>query len=399
MVSEKESDMKHLVLLAPISAFFMLSLTVCSRETSMDTSLFTVDVTNDIRLVHNHAPQLGDAPGAKLELIGKIGKLEGEAEEEILYDPVDVARLSNGDILILERDGCSVKRYNKAHEYISSFGQRGQGPGDFLFPFRFRLNTDRDKLYIAGLKISILFLDGSYEEGFKPETIAAFGSIGAQYKTSGMAILSGSRVILPSHPSLWLKSGEDKLLSVYDRTGSIIRSFGAIEPHDNPELMVNANIVYFTADEDDHVYLAYGFQNRINKYSADGHLLFSADRPLPYEVKNVMKVEVFKSGNMEREFPWPSVSSVSRGVSIDQKGRIWVLTYLKQPNRFLTFDEGENLTDCYVFEVFDSDGILLYKVPFPDVRVDNFSLCDDRLYIIDSQSESCVYEFRIIEGN
>jgi hypothetical protein len=391
--------MKHLIFVTFVSVLLVLSLAVCRKETSMDTSLFTVEVANGVRQVHNHGPQLGDIPGAKLEPIGKIGKLEGEAEEEILYDPVDAARLSNGDILILERDGCSVKRYNASHEYVSSFGQRGQGPGDFQFPFRFRLNKGRDKLYVADSKISVLSLDGSYEEGFKPEAIAVFGSIGAQYKTSGMAVISGARLILPSHPSLWMDPREDKLLSIYDKKGAIIRSFGAIEPHDNPELMVNANIVYFSADDDDHIYLAYGYQNRIDKYSADGHLLFSADRPLPYGVKNVLKVEVFKSGDIEREFPWPSVSSVAKGICVDQKGRIWVLTYLKQPNRYLTFDQGENLADCYVFEVFDSDGILLFKVPFPNVLVDNFSIYDDRLYLIDSQQESCVYEYSIIEGN
>jgi hypothetical protein len=213
-----------------------------------------------------------------------------------------------------------------------------------------------------------------------------------------MAVLSGARVILPSHPSKWMDTAEEKLLTVYDEMGAVVHSFGAVKKYDHPDLMLNANIVYPAADNMDNIYVAYGYQNRIDKYSADGHLLFSADRPLPYEVRNVLKVEVFKSGVMEREIPWPSVSSVSEGISIDQEGRIWVLTYLKQPNRFLTFDEGENLADCYIFEVFDSDGILLFKVPLPDVRVDNFSLYDDRLYLIDSQSESCVYEYRIIEG-
>ncbi len=391
--------MKRLILLTLISAFLMISLTVCTKDSAFDTSLFTVEVIQGIRYVHNHGPQRGDTPGVKLELIGKIGKLEGKEEEEILYDPVDTARLPNGDILILERDGCTVKRYNKSHEYISSFGQRGQGPGDFQFPFCLRLNADRDKLYVADSKISVLSLEGSYQSGFKPETIAVFGSIGAQYKTSGMAVLSGSRVILPSHPSMWIDSGEDKLLTIYDDRGTIIRSFGTVQRYDNPELMLNANIVYFGTDTADNIYIAYGYQNRISQYDTEGNLIFCSDRPLPYEVKNVLKVEMFKSGNMEREFPWPSVSSVTKGICVDRKNRIWVLTFLKQPNRFLTFDEGENLTECYAFDVFDSDGILLFRVPFPNVRVDNFSIYDERLYLIDSQDESCVYEYRIIEGS
>jgi hypothetical protein len=196
-----------------------------------------------------------------------------------------------------------------------------------------------------------------------------------------------------------MDSGENRLLSVYDIKGRGLCSFGTVKLYDDSHLTVNANIVYFRADSDDNIYVAYAHQNRIDKYSADGKLIFSADRPLPYEVKNVLKVEVFKSGDMEREFSWPSVSSVARGVGVDHKNRIWILTFLKQPNKFLTFDEGEKISDFYVFEVFDPDGILLFRVPFPDVLVDRFSIYDDRLYLVDSQHESCVYEYRIVEKN
>ncbi len=384
-----------LVFIIPIAGLISILLIVCHKDSSIDTSLFTVEVIDDVRYVHNHTPQLGDTSGVKLELIEKIGRLEGKQEKDILYDPVDAARLANGDILILEGNGCTVKRYNKNHEYISSFGQKGQGPGDFLSPFCLRLNLSRNKLYVADTKISMLSLDGSYEDGFKPERIGG-SSIHEQYRTSGMAVLSGSHVILPSHPSIWVDSGEHKLLSVYDKKGTIIRSFGAVILYDNPLLTLNANIVYFTKDNKDNIYITYAHQNRISKYSPDGEMIFSADRYFPYEVKNFTKTELFKSGDMEMEVSWPSVSSVAKGIYIDHKNRIWVLTFLKQPNKFLTFDDEKNLTDCYEFDVFDSDGILLFKVPFPNVMFDNFSIYDDRIYLIDSQNESCVYEYRII---
>ncbi len=391
--------MKRLILGVSVAALAAILLIVCSKDSSIDTSLFMVEVIDGVRYIHNHDAQLGDTPGVKLEFLGKIGKLEGKEDKDILYDPVDAARLSNGDILILERSGCTVKRYSKDHEYISSFGRKGQGPGDFQFPFCLRLNMSRSRLYIADSKISVFLLDGSYKEGFRPERIAVFGSIGAQYKTSGMAVLSGPRVILPSHPSLWVDSGEHKLLSIYDQTGTIIHSFGAVEQYDDQRLTLNANIVCFSNDNKDNIYLAYAYQNRVSKYSSDGQMIFSADRPLPYEVKNEVKAVLFKSGSMERELPWPSVSSVTKGIHVDHKNRIWVLTFLKQPNKFLTFGDTENLTDCYAFDVFDSDGILLFKVPFPNVRFDNFSICDDRMYLIDSQTESCVYEYKIVERN
>jgi hypothetical protein len=392
-----ETSMKRMIFTIPIVALFSILMLGCRKDSSIDTSLFTVEEIDGVKYVHNLVPQMGDTPGAELELIGQIGKLEAEEEKDLLYDPVDAVRLPNGDILILEREGSTVKRYDKNHEFVSSFGQKGQGPGDFIYPFCLRLSSERDKLIVAGSKISILTLDGSYEGGFKPERIGG-SSIHENYRTSGMAVLSGPQVILSSPPSMWLDSGDPNLLSIYDRTGSVIRSFGYVKRYDNPELTLLANVVFFATDKKDIVYIAYSHQNRISKYSPDGQWIFSADRSLPYEVKNEVKVEIFKSGEMEREFAWPSGSSVSKGISIDQKNRIWVLTFLKQPNRFLTFDEDEDLTDCYEFDVFDPDGILLFQVPFPDVRFDNFSICDDRMYLVDSQDESCVYEYRIVEN-
>ena len=93
------------------------------------------------------------------------------------------------------------------------------------------------------------------------------------------------------------------------------------------------------------------------------------------------------------------MSSVSKGVGADHGDRIWVLTFLIQPNKFGDFENEENLSNCYKFDVFDSDGILLFKVPFPNVLFNNFSIYDDRIYLIDYQNESCVYEYRIVERN
>jgi len=385
---------KTFLTLITITAAICIVFSIGCQKSPRNPSLYSTEIIDGVMHIHNIAPQFSDTPPVKLELLGKIGKLEAEKEEDLLYDPVDVARLPNGDILILERDGCTVKRYSKDHEYVSSFGQKGQGPGDFSYPYCLRMNEN--KLYVAGSRVSILSLSGDYEGGFKPELIGG-SSLHNDYKTSGMAVLSGSHVILPSPPHLWIESGEPKLLSTYDKSGTRIHSFCEVKPYENSFLTLNANIVYFDKDNTDHIYAAYAHQNKVCKYSPEGELLFSADRPLSFEVKNVTKIEIFTSGSKEQEIKWPSVTYVTKAVGIDHKNRLWVLTYLKQPDRYLTFEEGENLTDCYEFDVFDTEGILLFKVPFPNIRFDKLSLCDDRIYLIDSKHESCVYEYGIVE--
>jgi hypothetical protein len=392
--------MKRMIFVFPMAAALSILQIGCRHDLPVDTSKFSVEVVDGVRIIHNHAPQRGDASPVKLELIGKIGNLEGEEEKDILYDPADAARLPNGDILILEGNGCTLKRYNKGHEFISSFGRKGQGPGDFISPFLLRLNMNRSKLYVADNKISWFSLDGRFEDSFRPIKARLGGSsINEQYRTSGMAILSGSRVVLPNDTSTWDDSGGHQLLSVYDKAGTLIRSFGAVKKYDDPQMTLNANVAYFTNDNKDNIFIAYAFQNKIDKCSSDGKMIFSTDRSLPYKIKNEMKAVLFKSGSMEREFPWPSVTSVTKGIYWDQKNRIWILTFLKQPNKFGGFDDEKDMSRCYEFDVFDSQGIQLFKVPFPNIKFDNISLYDDRMYFIDSQNEACVYEYKIVGEN
>jgi len=358
-----------------------------------------MEVREGVRYVHNHAPQLEGAAPVRFELIGMIGRLEGREEKDILYDPVDAARLPNGDILVLEGDGCKVKRFDEHHQLISSFGQKGLGPGDLVSPFRLRLNAKRDMVYVAAAnRVSWFGLDGRFIGSFKCATAKpGGGSISQQYRTSGMDLLSDDQVVLPSDHSMWDEPGRAALLMVNDTAGTIVRYFGAVTRFDDPLMTLNANIVYFATDDGAACYVAYAHQNRIDEYSRGGELLFSTDRPLPYAIKNEMRDEVFTSGAMKNVFPWPFVTSVAKGVSVDRKGLIWVLTFLIQPNRFGGFDNQDDMSACYRFDVFDRQGVLQFTVAPPNVPFSSFSIYDDRMYLIDPAHESCVHEFRIVD--
>jgi hypothetical protein len=299
--------MKRVALFVLLAAWMSVLVTACRTDAPVDTSKITIEILEGVRHIHNHAPQLESSSPVRLELIGKIGELEGKEDKDILYDPVDAARLPNGDILILEGSACTVKRYNKNHEFISSFGQKGLGPGDFISPYSLRLNRKKNKLYVADSQISLFSLDGRFIDSFRPARARLSGgsSITQQYRTAGMALLSGSYVILPSDTSGWEDAGGRKLLSVYDEGGTIIRSFGSVKQFDDPHMTLNANIVFFSTDSEDNCYIVYAYQNRIDKYSRDGKIVFSSDRHLPYEIKNEMRELVFTSGPIKQVMSWP----------------------------------------------------------------------------------------------
>jgi len=393
----------RLILKTSLAAALSVSIpaAACRSGPSIDTSKFTVEIRGDVRLVHNHAPQFQGASPVRFEHIGTIGRLEAREEKDVLYDPVDVERLANGDVLVLEGDGCTIKRFDGRHQFVSSFGRKGLGPGDFISPFRLRMSSKKDLVYVAERnRVSWFRPDGRFVGSFKCAAARSGGSsISQQHRTSGMSLLSDGRVILPGDHSVWEESGQAALLMVYDAAGKTVRSFGTVTRFDDPLLTLNANLVQFVTDDSDACYVAYDHQNRLDKYSREGHPLFSSDRPLPYAVKTEMREEVFTSGSMKQAFPWPSVTSVARGVSIDGRGRVWVLTYLVQPNRFGGFDAEDDAGRCYRFDVFDSEGVLRFSVSPPNVPFGGFVIHGDRMYLIDAADEACVREFRIIEGD
>lgn len=393
--------MKRLTLIVVLVFGMSLLVGACRSGVHADASKFTIEVLDGIRYIHNHAPQIEGSSPVRLELIGKIGELEGREDKDILYDPVDAARLPNGDILVLEGEGCTVKRFNQQYLLVSSFGRKGLGPGDFISPYLLRLNIKKSLIYVADdSRISWFMVDGRIVDSFKCRIARSEGgSLSRQFRTSGMSLLSDAHVILPSDFSKWEGVGKDALLTVYDGAGIAIRSFGVVKRFEDPLMTLSANIVHFATDNDDNCYVAYAHQNRVDKYSRDGELLFSSDRRLPYEIKTEMKDEVFTSGTMKRVFSWPSVTSVGKGMSVDRNGRIWVLTFLIQPNRFGGFDNQDNLSRCYRFDVFDTQGILLFSVAPPNVTFSSFSIYADRLYLLDPAEESCVHEYRIVYRN
>ncbi len=165
----------------------------------------------------------------------------------------------------------------------------------------------------------------------------------------------------------------------------------------------------FAIDGEDNIYLCFLLQNRIEKFSPAGRLLWRADRELNYPAKMVEK------GRREgaRTF-YPKFNSVASGLDADDSGRIWVVTCDRQSRKEEeitimvsgSVDRGETRkvagdtdlrkTDMYKLEVFAPDGVLLGAIPLTHF-VDNIWIYKDRLFLLDADRGVCFYEYRIVE--
>lgn len=366
-----------LVVLAAVAAF-----SDCGRERS-----FTVEKKNGVRVVHNLRPPAPETR-ARLEFVRQIGQLETDVKEEMFAFPIHAARDADGNLYVLDSKDHVVKKFDRDGRFLLQFGRHGQGPGEFQYPMLVGI-AGRTSLLVSGMDsaFQVFDLEGRFVDRFQMgDTEGLFMKGMPSGRVVGYAIKPGGEN-LP----------ENKILKVYDLQGKALHHFG------DPLLLAtvrdswNANFLSLAVDGDDHIYAAFTYQNRIEKYAADGTLLMRVDRALPYPVEHKTVKETMEIRGQAREIERLKSTLVSRGIGIDSRGRMWVLTASRQIPENISRDDFIP-QDYIVFEVFGPDGVLTGHVPLPEVlkSFDNFFLSGDSVFFLDPYGECCVFEFRVV---
>jgi len=228
-------------------------------------------------------------------------------------------------------------------------------------------------------------------------------------------VTGAPRWLLNMNPEEKKPAALPKLVKVLDFEGKAVREFGA--PVDFKNELVNgaANEVIPTVDGAGQVYLVFPVQNRIEKYAADGRLLWRADRELPYSMEIKDKGEIKRDGG-NMSVRGPQLNRCASGVAVDAKGRIWVVTMARQLKKEeqvgtrvtigMTTEGGRTIgykvqgdtdlrkTDAYKLEIFDAGGALLGSLPL-DFFVDGIFIYGDRLFLLDKYRGTQFKEYRI----
>jgi hypothetical protein len=210
-----------------------------------------------------------------------------------------------------------------------------------------------------------------------------------------------------------------KLIKILNMEAEVQNEFG--EQKDYKDFLVNrmGNRHHLFVDKEGCVYLAFDYQNRIEKYSPDGKLLWRADRKLNYDV-SAPKAKGSRSGGGGRMVVrMPDMNRVASGIAVDDKGRVWVVTNKRQikedervdmnvqvsmmgAQRSTTYSVQGNTdvqkTDMYQLEIYDPEGVLLGTIQL-DRFADDIHIAKDRVYIQDRMRGMQYYVYKIIENN
>lgn len=385
------------------SSFLFFAFSFCLHLAAQE-----IETVDGVRVVHNEkGGKWGDTPEVTLQLVQTIGGLEIEDENLLLNSPHDVVLDSNGNIYILDSSGDNIKKLNSGGEFIATIGQSGQGPGDFGFPYSVDIDKS-DFLYVldsSNHRIQILSPKGEMKKFIKLDKyrqndirsiknglIALGGRLDSRW---GWAPESGKKEELP------------KLIDLMDRDGKIKQSFGNMKDYDNRLVNWYANEITFEVDMEGNFYLAFVYQNRIEKYDPEGRKIWQADRVLDYDTK-VLDKGYIKRPEGGIAVQSPQMNTISRGIGVDSKRRIWVLTMNRQmePEEITrTISTGGThqrvqqgkikSMDIYKLEIFNNDGVFLGEIPLNHLAY-RMRIQKDFLFVVDAENTQ-YYQYRIVE--
>jgi sugar lactone lactonase YvrE len=109
--------------------------------------------------------------GKVLLTLGKAGgnPPDNVADPPSFYQPNDVITLPNGDILVAEGHNNPtishrIVRFDRSGKYLSQFGKRGNGPGEFMQPHGLALDS-QGRLFVADRgnnRVTVVTTDGTF---------------------------------------------------------------------------------------------------------------------------------------------------------------------------------------------------------------------------------------------
>lgn len=362
-----------------------------------------VEEVNGVRIIRNEKEGTwGKMAAVRLELVRTIGGLETADPNLAFASPHDVVVDSEGNIYVLDQRNARIQKIAPDGTFRQTIGRRGQGPGDFQLPYSLAIDST-DRLYVydyMNRRIQVMTAEGRAQAAAKLSSVS-MNQI--RLLKSGGIIMGGwvhLRELMRARKKL------PKLLTTIDLKGKTQKAFGEMKDYGDPNVNSNANWIYLDIDRDDNICLSFRHQNRIEKYSDDGTLLWRADRVLNYGT------EVIDRGYIRRDaggitIRAPYLNTVSQGIAADWQGRLWVITLNRQMTREETGNEvvaeGKRKIvqpviqkmDIYKLEVFSPDGIFLGELPLAHVA-HGIRICGPYLFIWEWNTAT-VYQYRMQE--
>ncbi len=222
--------------------------------------LFSVGVVGRKELAGENKTIENQAKGiweGKKKLILKevlsIGVKEGD-ENLIFNEPVDVGVDKEGNIYVLDKGNCTIKKFDKNGKFLQVIGRKGQGPGELLDSMDIEVDS-KGSIWLCDIgnaRISNFSKAGTFLSSFKLD-----------FQAIHMAIDSENSVyVYGKH--------RGKLIHKYDSNGKYLISFMDEIQFEPKRIESHINLLGNIAIYKDKIYLAMIYPYTIFIFNKNG---------------------------------------------------------------------------------------------------------------------------------
>jgi len=219
-----------------------------------------------------------------------------EKKGNYLVKPRYIGHDSSGNIFVTDIGADRILKFDSSGNFLQTFGQRGQGPGDLSRPYEFFVTKD-DILIVGELgnrRFQFFTTQGKYVKNFK----IFKGYLSWAMNDEGL-IFTVASLTLVKNPQ------QAHLIEVLSQEGEVLYSFGKpINFKYRPHIYNRANLAINKKGE---VLVAFEYLPIVRKYSQKGKLLaeYRIDHKLmkKFEKNNLQNQSLLARGKKALNYP------------------------------------------------------------------------------------------------
>ncbi|MCJ7627150.1 MAG: hypothetical protein MUO50_02065 [Longimicrobiales bacterium] len=363
----------------------------------------------ETQVVHaDDAPVWGAAPRLVEEV--RIGSLDG-AEEYTFGMIGGVAVMEDGTIWVGDRHLSAIRKYGPDGAYTGQIGRKGEGPGEFSYPFGMRVLPDgRVAVWDDGaIRISLFSAAGDFLDSFRPNTFMMGSTLFEEFEVDpegNLYIIARSGAFSDEPKStFWIKTRPDgQVLDSIFLSGS--SSTGIIDPVRKQVTL--SPLGYLVTAINSEYAIEYPDQPGTVRRIEREWVPVRYERSERGEKQRLEEVFAERNGKSPRRIPRdkPAFSIIW----IDSAGRFWV--QMQAPGYFETETPGEEALrekynglkrewrEPFVCEVIEPNGRYLGRLVFPNRQTQLVVAKGRRVWVIEKGpfDEEYVVQYRIDQG-
>jgi hypothetical protein len=338
-----------------------------------------IKTENGVTVIYNpkNPVHLPGVPN-RLRLIKEFSIGEKVGKKEYMFTKIILDVNDEGNIYVLDSKECNIKIFNEKGNFLKMFGQKGQGPGEFSSP-RYIQITPHKEIMVYDLyarRINFFSLNGEY---LREVSVAVFPLFLDPKIDSERNIIG---VVMERQPGV-KSTTVRKLIKFSTDLKPIIMIDKVISSHPGAINLFPPRI-YFDLTKENNIIYGISDNYEIKVINPKGKLI----------KKIIKRCDLVKIGQKDKKekikeifgkrgiipginVKFPKYFPAFWSLSIDEEGRIFIGTYEKVKDK----------KGYYYFDVFDSVGRYIAKIPLKIKPKQWFVWKNKKLYVVEETEE------------